>query len=219
MKNIFLICFVVLFCSAPQISAQISVKTLASISRAEDELRFDKTLEDLLKSGDARIRARAALAAGRTGKESAVSALTDLLEKDADAKVRATAAFALGEIESVKGADAILRVLKIKETASEVRARLLEAAGKIAAAVPPTDKKKSEELGTALLTALDDEGIKPKPDRQTILLGITAVLRAKPENGEFIAAKFLTNSDARIRADAANTLARFKSKNANEQLR
>ncbi len=219
MKNIFLICFVVLFCSAPQISAQISVKTLASISRAEDELRFDKTLEDLLKSGDARIRARAALAAGRTGKESAVSALTDLLEKDADAKVRATAAFALGEIESVKGADAILRVLKIKETASEVRARLLEAAGKIAAAVPPTDKKKSEELGTALLTALDDEGIKPQPDRQTILLGITAVLRAKPENGEFIAAKFLTNTDARIRADAANTLARLKAKNANELLR
>jgi cyclophilin family peptidyl-prolyl cis-trans isomerase/HEAT repeat protein len=109
--------------------------------------------------------------------------------------------------------------LKGKEAAPEVRARALEAAGKIAASVPPSDKKKAEELGTALLTALDDEGIKAKPDKQTILFGITAVLRAKPENGEFIVAKFLTNSDARIRADAANTLSRLKAKNANEQLR
>ncbi len=217
MKIIFSICFVIVF--SLQIFGQIPVKTLMQISRAEDELRYDNTLQDLMKNQDANTRLRAALAAGRIGAESAIPILVNLLEKDSDVKVRATAAFALGEIESNKAADAILRTLKLAGTSPEVRARALEAAGKIAAAILKTDKKKSEELGTAILNSLDDESIKPKSDHQTILLGITAILRARLENGEFIAAKYLTNADARIRADAANTLTRLKAKNANEQLR
>jgi cyclophilin family peptidyl-prolyl cis-trans isomerase/HEAT repeat protein len=217
MKIIFSICFVIVF--SLQIFGQIPVKTLMQISRAEDELRYDNTLQDLMKNQDANTRLRAALAAGRIGAEAAIPILVNLLEKDSDVKVRATAAFALGEIESNKAADAILRTLKLAGTSPEVRARALEAAGKIAAAILQTDKKKSEELGTAILNSLDDESIKPKSDHQTILLGITAILRARPENGEFIAAKYLTNANARIRADAANTLTRLKAKNANEQLR
>lgn len=219
MKKIFPICFALLFCCALPTFAQIPVQTLVQISKAEDELRFDKTLEDLMKNPNAQIRARAALASGRTGKESAIFALTNLLEKDSDAKTRSAAAFALGEIESIKGADAILQALKNVNDVGEIRARAIEAAGKIAAALPPADKKKAEELGAAILNALDDEAVKPNGDNQTILLGITAILRARPENGEFIAAKFLTNADARIRADAANTLSRLRAKNANVVLR
>ncbi len=218
MKKILSICLVVFCCFSAQIFAQIPVNILVQISKAEDELRFDKTLEDLMKSGDALVRARAALASGRTGREAAIPVLINLLEKDSDANVRATAAFALGEIESGNGADALLHVLKIGDVAPEIRASALEAAGKIAA-VASADKKKSEELGAAILTALDDEGIKAKPDGETLRLGITAILRARPANGEFIATKFLTNPDARIRADAANTLSRLRAKNASVALR
>src|SRR5262245_24537496 len=95
----------VLFCSTT-ISAQkaptdkVPVATLVQIVRAEDERRWDKTLETLLQNSSAAVRKRAALAAGRIGNETAVPALAALLEKDGDAQVRAMAAFALGEIES-----------------------------------------------------------------------------------------------------------------------
>ncbi len=45
-------------------------------------MRFDKTLTDLMQSKDAKIRARAALAAGRIGDERALPALVNLLEDD-----------------------------------------------------------------------------------------------------------------------------------------
>ena len=219
MKKILSICLAVFCCFQAQTAAQIPTNVLVQISKAEDELRFDKTLEDLLKSPNALIRARAALAAGRTGREAAVAALTNLLETDLDTKTRASAAFALGEIESKKGADALLRVLKTPENAPEIRARALEAAGKIAAATSPNEKKIAEDLGAAILIVLDDENVKPNPNREIVLHGITAILRAKPNSGEFIAAKFLTSADARIRADAANTLSRLRAKNANVVLR
>ncbi|HEX8637111.1 MAG TPA: peptidylprolyl isomerase, partial [Pyrinomonadaceae bacterium] len=40
-----------------------------------------------------------------------------------------------------------------------------------------------------------------------------------PEETDLIVARFLTNLDARVRADAANTLSRIRAKNASEQLR
>ncbi len=80
--------------------------------------------------------------------------------------------------------------------------------------------EKAKELGEAILDALKFEDKRgAKQNREVVLLGITAVLRARPEEGDFVTAKFLTNKDARIRADAANTLARLRAKNANEQLR
>ena len=140
-----------------------------------------------------------------------------MLEKDSDVAVRQTAAFALGESESIKGADAILKVLQNTKESDEVRARAVEAAGKIAAANAKDDKAK--DLGEAILDVLDAETKKSKADKSTVLFGLTAILRAKPEEGDFIAAKFLINLDARIRADAANTLSRLRAKNANEQFR
>ncbi|MGI8639969.1 MAG: peptidylprolyl isomerase [Pyrinomonadaceae bacterium] len=218
MKKISTICFAVLFCFSIQLFAQIPIKILVQISKAEDELRYDKTLEVLMKNADAKIRKRATLASGRIGDERAIAALTNLSEKDSNAEVRAMATFALGEIESIKSADAILKVLQNTKEADEVRARAIEAAGKIAAANAKDEKAK--QLGEAILDNLQFEDKRGKQqNREVILLGITAVLRAKPEEGDFVTAKFLTNPDGRIRADAANTLSRLRSKTANEKLR
>ncbi len=200
--------------AAPVSAGSVSIPVMVQIVKAEDERRWDKTLESLLQNPAAAVRKRAALAAGRIGDEASVPALSALLEKDADAEVRAMAAFALGETESAKAADAILKALTNEKENDDVRARAVEAAGKIAAA----DKLAAEKLGDAILDALDAEAAKPKQNKQLVLLGITAVLRVRPEESDFVTAKFLTNLDARVRADAANTLARLKAKNANDTL-
>ncbi len=214
MKKFIIVSLFVLVSFAASIYAQIPVQTLVRIVKAEDELRYDETLENLLKNKNAKIRERAALAAGRIGDERAIPALVNLLETDQTADVRATAAFALGEIESIKAADAILKVLRNIKPPAEVRARAVEAAGKIAAA--NVKDEKASVLNAAILEALNYESERgATQNRQLILLGITAILRAKPENGAAVAAKFLINPDARIRADALNTLARLRSKTVN----
>jgi cyclophilin family peptidyl-prolyl cis-trans isomerase/HEAT repeat protein len=215
MKKILTACFAILLLLSVQSFAQIPTDVLVQIVRAEDERRFDKTLEDWMQSENAQIRARAALAAGRIGDERAVPMLIAALENDTNA-VSATAAFALGEIESVKAADTILKILQSPNASPEIRARLTEAAGKIAAA--NAKDAKAIELGAVILDVLEAESSKPRQDRLTILLGLTAILRAKPGKGDIVAAKFLTNADARIRADAANALTRIKATNANAQL-
>lgn len=218
MKKLLIICFAVLICCTGSAFAQIPARISVGIVKAEDERRFDKTLTDLLKNRDEKIRIRAALAAGRIGDERAVSMLISLLEKDSSAEVRTMAIFALGEIESLQGADAILKILSDTKNDGALRARAIEAAGKIAAANAKEEKSKS--LGEAILNALDFENARrSRPNTDAILLGLTAVLRTRPEGGDLIAAKFLDYSDARIRADAANTLSRLRAKNANEPLR
>ncbi len=198
--------------------AQIQTNILVQIVKAEDERRYDKTLENLMKNADAKIRSRSALAAGRIGDEKAIPALVALLEKDKDAEVRAMAAFALGEIESSKAADAILKVLSDTKNLDAVRARATEAAGKIAAANPTAPK--SKDLGAAILDNLKfEDARRSKPSRDVVLLGLTAVLRARPDGGDVVTAKFLTYTDERIRIDAANTLTRLRAKNANDALR
>lgn len=198
--------------------AQIPTATLVQIVKAEDARRYDKTLEDLMANPNPAIRTRAALAAGRIGDDKAIPVLTALLEKEQSESVRAVAAFAIGEVESVKGADTILNALKDPKTPDAVRGRAVEAAGKIAAA--NAKDPKARELGDAILETIgseDDKG--SKIGRDTILLGITAVLRARPANGDVVVARFLTDADARIREDAANTLARLRARNANQTLR
>src|SRR5436190_16214064 len=104
------------------------------------------------------------------------------------------AGFALGEIESAGGAYALVEVLKRngQENAS-VRARAVEALGKIAAAMSSapasTDsatKALEEERLDIMRAAIVDtlrfeDSRRSQPDRLTILLGLTAALRAKPE--------------------------------------
>jgi len=190
------------------------------IVRAEDERRWDNDLAVLLFDKDARLRERAALAAGRIGDERAVASLIALLQTDAEASVRAMAAFALGETESVAGAVSLSEAAQKAKESTEVRARAIEALGKIIAALPKADEARGHALGQVILKTLDDElSRSPKPNRAVVLLGLTAALRARPTGAGAIVAKFLSSGDPRVRADAANTLARLRAKDGLEQLR
>ena len=208
----------------------IPEETLLRIVRAEDERRFDTAdLGALLSDANASVRSRAALGAGRIGDTRAVAPLVSLLQNDKDERVRAAAAFALGETEAGAAAESLLGIIERKTAASvaesaAVRARALEALGKIAAALPKADEARAKEIGKSLLVALEFEA-RPQPvarvaaNREVALLGLTAVLRARPEGAGRVVALFLNSTDARLRADAANTLTRLRAKNANEQLR
>lgn len=212
-------------------AAAVPKNILLRIIRAEDERRWDEGLLELLADKDAKVRRRAAMAAGRIGDERAVPALAEMLLTDREADVRQMAAFALGEIESPGGAYALISVLK--DTGAVGRARAVEALGKIAAALlssapaptaqtgaPKTEDDRLGILRTAILDALKFEAERRSaPDRLTILLGLTAALRAKPEGAGPVIAEFLSYSDPRIRADALNTLSRLRWKDGNDQAR
>jgi cyclophilin family peptidyl-prolyl cis-trans isomerase/HEAT repeat protein len=201
---------------------------LLRIVRAEDERRWDDDLRSLFRARNANVRSRAALAAGRIGNEAAVADLVELLQHDDETEVRAMAAFALGEIESPLAADVLVTFLRGRG-GELVEARAIEALGKIVAALPKEQEARAQRLAEEILTVLGIEMIRESlefelrrsdaPKSLTNLLRLTAVLRAKPADAGPVVAKFLYYSDPRIRADAANTLARLKLTDGNEQLR
>ena len=203
----------------PRAGARVPQETLLRVMAAEDERRWEESdLGALLKEASAAVRARAALAAGRIGDEGAVAPLAALLNADRDLTVRATAAFALGEIEAESGAPALLESLRLSKSA-EVRARAVEALGKIAAALPETRADAKKRLGDALVSTLTAEHRLAKPNRALVLLGLTAMLRARPEGGARTVALFLNSTDGRVRGDALNTLARARAKESLERVR
>jgi len=205
---------------ARAITATVPVSTLLQIIRAEDERHWDNNLRILLADHYPKVRKRAALAAGRIGDERAVPALADLLKQDTDNDVRQMGAFAIGEIESPAGADALMAVLNNTGEPSDVRARAVEALGKIVAALPESDKERKLSYGEAILNSLKFEaGRRSMPNRLTILLGLTATLRARPDGAGPVVIPFLDYSDPRIVADALNTMARLRLKEGNEQVR
>lgn len=192
---------------------------LIRIVRAEDERRWDKDVRDLLAVRSAVVRKRAALAAGRIGNEDSVNDLIKLLRHDDDMDVRAMAAFALGEVESMSATSALLEAL---DGANDpvVRARATEALGKIAAALPKEQEAQAAQLREGILRALESELVRHSAsDRLSVLLGLTAALRSKTTLGGPTVASFLTHADPRVRSDAANTLARLKLKDGNDQMR
>src|SRR5688572_23621111 len=198
-------------------SGQVPLPILLRITQAEDERHWDKDPADLLSHRDAAVRKRAALATGRIGKEQYVPALSKLL-KDADPSVRAMAAFALGEVESPTAADALVEIIKTNKERGEIRARALEALGKIAAALPAEQQARQRELGAVIREALEVESTQ-SANQLTVLLGLTAALRSRPADAGPTIARFLSSPDARIRSDAANALARLRLKDGNDQLR
>ena len=212
-----------LLAASLSVSSQVPINVQIQILKAEDARRYDSVLEKLMRSPNADVRTRAALAAGRIDNDAAIPALATLLETDTSEKTRALAAFAIGEIESVKGADVILKTLgsqaETQAVASvPVKARAVEAAGKIAAANAKDEKAKA--LADAILNVLSNEESKRSdPSVDVIRLGLTAVLRARPAGGEEIVRKFLAYTDPNIVADALNTLARLRAKNANRDAR
>lgn len=221
MNKIFLL--ILLLSSGLTSFAQVGRNVELRIIKAEDARRFDGELEALLRDRSPAVRRRAALAAGRIGDERAVDQLAALLA-DGDEEVRVMAAFALGEVESVKAADAVLAALKDTATPDAVRARLIEAAGKIVAANagPPNTPRDQKviALGDAVLDALEAEAAKGKDQSVEIVrLGLTAALRARAEGSDTVTSLFLTNLNPDIRADAGNTLTRLRAKNSNPALR
>ena len=213
-----LICsFGLVLVSAPVTLGQVPLSVLVRITQAEDERRWDDQLRGLLSNRSAAIRKRAALAAGRIGNEDSVPALTALL-KDADPSVRAMAAFALGEVESAAAAEVLIAVVKNNDERGELRARALEALGKIAAALPQEQQAGQRVLGAVIRDALEVEYTR-SGNQLTILLGITAALRSRPADVGPTLAKFLNSPDSRVRSDAANALARLRLKDGNERLR
>src|SRR5436190_3128525 len=219
--QIALFLFVVSITSAGQTrrpSSFVPPATLLTIVKAEDERRWDGDLRSLLASSNPTVRGRAALAAGRIGNEGALAELSKMVAQDRDATVRAWAAFAIGEVESEKGANALLQQLQSTSETSEVRARAIEGLGKIAGAMPRDQQPRITEIATAVLSALKAETESAKPNREVLLLGITAVLRSRPANGGQVLAVLLDNKDARIRADAGNALARLRAKDGNATL-
>jgi len=204
---------------AAAVAQRVPEETLLRIIQAEDERHWDAAdLGKLLTDASAAVRRRSALAAGRIGDEGAVAPLASMLRGDRDERVRETAAFALGEIEAESGADVLLETLRLSKT-PEVRARVVEALGKIAAALPEARQDSKRRIGAAIADALAAEGRQQRPNRALVLLGLTAVLRAKPEGGAHTVAFFLSSPDARVREDAANTLARLRAKESLERLR
>jgi len=194
--------------------------TLIRILRAEDERRWDNELQQLMSDQDVDVRRRAALAAGRIGDEGAVPALIALLQSESHENVREMAAFALGEIESANGASALVTLLADTKQPGVVRARAVEALGKIAASLPADQEKRRGELNAVILNVLKFEaGRRSAPDEQTILLGLTAALRAKVADAGQVIAEFLSYSSPRVRADAANALSRLRLKDGADKLR
>jgi cyclophilin family peptidyl-prolyl cis-trans isomerase/HEAT repeat protein len=211
----------------------IPIKILLQIIRAEDERHWDNTLPVLLLDKDPKIRKRAALAMGRIGDERALPALIEVLKTEPDNDDAQMIAFAIGEIESPDGAAVLIEILDDTKQPGGVRARAVEALGKIGGALlsnanasadrgnlPKPEDKPLAKIRTVILETLKFEaGRRSAPDRETILLGLTAVLRTRPEGAGPIVVRFLGYSDPRIVADALNALARLRLKDGNEQVR
>lgn len=203
--------------TSPKVGAYVVPDNLhLQIVKAEDA-RDARPVIEMLTNVNSATRYRAALAAGRIGDDKAIDGLIKMLS-DPEPVNRAMAMFAIGEIESSKGADAVIGVLDDGTADPAVRSRAVEAAGKIVAVLPRSSKAKP--LGDAIVRTLRNEETKGQTaNRDVILLGITAVLRARPAEGEIVVAKFLSHPDGRIRADAGNTLSRLRARNANAELR
>lgn len=212
------------YAQQPPVKPRASVSSvprniLLRIVRAEDERRWDADLSSLLSDSNPLVRKRAALAAGRIGDGRAVPTLITLLQHDKDNGVRAMAAFALGETESPAAGDALVEELAKRDPAN-VRARVVEALGKITSALSPADEARLRAWRGAIRSVLEFEAQRLSgPDTQLVLLSLTATLRARPENAGKLVAEFLSHSQPRVRADAANALARLRAKEGNEQLR
>jgi cyclophilin family peptidyl-prolyl cis-trans isomerase/HEAT repeat protein len=130
------------------------------------------------------------------------------------------AAFALGETELSAASVPLQMALQLKDQPAAVRARAIEALGKIVAAGGPAKLEEFKPVAQLILTTLAAEGAKgANANREVVLKGLTAVLRSRPEKAGPVLVPFLSSADARVRADTGNTLARLRTPEGNEKLR
>src|SRR5204862_712017 len=82
------------------------------------------------------------------------------------------------------------------------------------------DDDRLDECKAAIVGALRFESQrKPNRDRLTVLLGLTAILRIRPEGVGPLVTKFLDDSEPEIVATALNTMGRLRLKDGNERVR
>jgi cyclophilin family peptidyl-prolyl cis-trans isomerase len=137
-------------------------------------------LERLMGDADARIRRRAAIAAGRVGLAEAIPALRTALA-DADPDVRQAAAFGLGLLGDAEAADALSQALG--DVDPGVQGRAAEALGLVGAtgAAPAVAAMVKAHLDRGALTGLapDEDGPALSPAVEAVRLGLGALVRLK----------------------------------------
>ena len=212
---VFALILVCLFCTVSYGQKQpVDLEDRIALLKAQDELRFDETIKNALKSPNAELRKTAALAAGRIGDEEALQFLEPLLS-DNDPEVAQMAMFGIGELETINSAEVISKWLRSPFSPMSVRMRTIEAAGKTIGA--HRDKEEAKKLSVELLKATK---VVVKADEEpTSTLAITALLRSRPEGAGLVLSEFLNSKHARVRSDAANVIARLRFKDALEKLR
>jgi cyclophilin family peptidyl-prolyl cis-trans isomerase/HEAT repeat protein len=185
----------------------------ARIIQLEDERNLNgDELTGLLKHRTAAVRERAALAIGRIGDKRGTDALIAMLEHEGAEPARAMAAFALGEMEDARAVSALMAIVEREKESLSVRARAVEALGKILSVQTNADalgKTAVERINQSLITLL--------PGSQTALeqepltsLTIAAIMRIRSPGSVEPLARQLKSNDAEIRAQAANALARLR---------
>ena len=194
-------------------SAAIPPNIHARIIQLEDERNLSgDELSGLLKHRSAAVRDRAALAIGRIGDKLGTDALIAMLEHEESEPARAMAAFALGEMEDAQGVAALMAVVEREKESLSVRARAVEALGKIAGVQANVDA-----LGKTAIERINQSLIAQLPDSQTSLeqkpltsLTIPALMRIRSPASVEPLTRQLKSNDAEIRAQAANALARLR---------
>jgi cyclophilin family peptidyl-prolyl cis-trans isomerase/HEAT repeat protein len=133
----------------------------------------------LFEDGEARIRRRAAIAAGRVGLPEAVPPLVRLLQTDTDVEVRQMAAFALGLMGDASAVDPLRAA--VADPVPIVAGRAAEALGLLndAASAPAIGKMVAVHTAAAAAVAPDDTRAEINPPVDAFRLGVYALTRLK----------------------------------------
>jgi cyclophilin family peptidyl-prolyl cis-trans isomerase/HEAT repeat protein len=212
--------------------AQIRTRAALAAGRIGDERAISPLVRLLRDDADANVRQMTAFAIGEIESPLGAEPLLEVLGyRTATRRGNERVDGSSGGVRASDGDEARARPIeangavarplgRASEVTSDVRARAVEALGKIAAALPDSDKDRRRIYGEAILKALRfEDQRRSRPDHLTILLGLTATLRAKPDGAGPVIARFVSYADSRIVADALNALARLRLKDGNDLAR
>ncbi len=175
---------------APTAAPQVS--TTPPVTAFDQKMRWILQLEDerqltggggdlvaLLQDPEARLRRRAALAAGRVRLPGAIAGLTTLLQTDQDPEVRQMAAFAMGLIGDASAAPALGAALA--DSDPTIQGRAAEALGLIGhqPAAAPIGAMVAAHVAAGALNGMnvDDMGTPKAPPVEAVRLGVYALVR------------------------------------------
>jgi HEAT repeat protein len=119
-------------------------------------------------------------------------------------------AFALGEIEDSSSSDGLLQSLDDKNQAVAVRARIIEALGKVGS-LAPGESALPEKITQRLLGELPSREARLTSDQQlAVTLTITALTRLRSTSAVAALSDQLLSAEVEVRAAAANALFRIR---------